>query len=416
MVKIAVIGCQFGDEGKGRAVDWLLKERKYGLFEVVCRYQGGANAGHRRVIGGQTLDTHILPSGAGVNGVYNLIWSGVVISPDQILEEMGYFSKRGFPITPDNLGIDRKAHVILPYHIEEDGEADETEGGKKRIGTTKRGIGPAYSDKSRRVGIRFCEFLNPNSFTKALEYNRTVTGRDFDISGYATRYAEAQRLLSSFAVDERAILSELKEKNWLFEGAQGALLDMDEGTYPFVTSSNPTKLPVDVDGRIGIIKAFMTRVGEGPFPTAVDNETAVILRGEREDVDGDYGITTRRPRGIGWQDLVLTRHGVESSGAEDLILTKLDTLGRVPKILVCTEYEIRGKRFSKPPADRYQYKDVKPVYREMKGWQGKDISGVREEKDLPQEAIDYIKFLEDGLERRIVAVFVGPEAEQTIVR
>ncbi len=411
---IGLIGLTWGDEGKGKVIDYLTGSQAYGKISLVIRYQGGANAGHRRVMHNpagklQIVDCHLLPSGVGREGVMNLIGSGVLGDPLQIQKEIGILREQGFDLTPEHLGIDGAMHVVLQYHIEEDRKKG------LRLGTTGRGIGPTAVDKYNRTGIRFEEFLDPDSFVKALEYNKEHTGRDFDTGNMVSFYTEVQDFLRPFLVNENDVRQRVDGEH-LYEGAQGCLLDIDSGTFPDVTSSSPTKLPVMVDRHIGVLKAYYTRVGTGPFPTKLEGGEAETLRGSRDDLGGEYGVTTGRPRDVGWHDFVLTQHAIESSGVTEIAVTKLDCLAKMKQLYVCTGYRLGDKFSVIPPKDRFVWKDIEPVLEEVPAFYGTDFSRVENIGDLPYNAMAYLDMIEKRSGKPVRIISFGPDARQTIIR
>jgi adenylosuccinate synthase len=424
MPVLSVIGCQWGDEGKGKILD-LIAERA----DVVVRYQGGANAGHTVVVGQEKFVFHLLPSGILHPGKRNVIASGVVLDAGQLLEEIEGFEKRGIEIR-GRLFVSAAAHLVFPYHKALDRASEGVKGGTK-IGTTGRGIGPAYADKIARTGLRVGDLYDARRFADRLRANVTERNKilqalygapplSFDailaeFQGYAKR-------LEPYVADTFHLLRDaLDAGQYLFvEGAQGVLLDVDFGTYPFVTSSNASALgisagtgipPKRVGEVLGVAKAYTTRVGEGPFPTELPPAEADVLRKKGEE----FGATTGRPRRCGWFDGVATRFAIQLNGVDSLALTKLDTLSGYDELRVCTAYEIGGETTDRFPVGTTPLDRVVPHYKTMAGWR-EPVDHVRRFADLPQAARDYVDFVEDFLRVRATIVSVGPARDQTIFR
>ena len=418
-----VVGTQWGDEGKGKIVDIMSED-----YDVIVRYQGGANAGHTVVIGKEQYILHLLPSGILHDGKLNVIGNGVVIDLAGLVSEMEELSKRGIKIADDSLMISENAHLVMPYHKALDA-AKENKMGAKKIGTTARGIGPAYTDKYSRSGIRVRDIFDD----KILEYKvksnleeKNYLLKNFyksdetDPSAVIDEVKKLREKIEKYVRNTTYELTEILDsgKKALFEGAQGALLDIDFGTYPYVTSSNPTiggamaGIGVNyskIDRVIGITKAYQTRVGKGPFPTEMDEDTQVKTR----EAGGEYGATTGRPRGCGWLDLVALKYVVSINGLTDIILTKADVLSVFDKIKVCTHYEYNGKKTDRFIPDGDELCKVKPVYKELDGWK-KDLTAIRDKKDLPKAVTDYIKFIEDYAKVKVWRLSVGPDREQIL--
>lgn len=416
-----VIGAQWGDEGKGKITDILA-----GMSDVVVRSQGGNNAGHTVEANGEQYKLHLTPSGILNPQTLCLIGNGTVIDPKVLLGELDMLTNRG--VSVDNLKIDLRAHIIMPYHIELDG-LTEVARGKEDIGTTKRGIGPAYMDKAERIGIRMYDLINKELFIEKARRNieiknRFITlvygGKALDADEIINNYlAYAQRLMP-FAEDTTVLLYQAVKagKKVLFEGAQGTLLDLDLGTYPYVTSSHPISGgvcigsgigPTMIDECIGVAKAYTTRVGKGPFPTELFNDIGELIR-ER---GGEFGTTTGRPRRCGWFDAVIVRYSVRTSGLTSLVINKIDTLSDVGELKVCTAYKKNGKLITEFPASIEDLEGCEPVYETYKGWEG-DISAIRDFDELPENAKIYIKRLEELCGARIAMIGVGPGREQNI--
>jgi adenylosuccinate synthase len=419
---LVLIGAQWGDEGKGKATDLL-----GGAVDYVVRYQGGNNAGHTVVIGDKSYALHLIPSGVLRADCVPVIGNGVVVDPGVLLSEMDGLTARG--IDTSRLLISADAHLIMPYHRALD-RVVERYLGKARIGTTGRGIGPAYGDKVARTGIRVQDLLDPWIFRQKLElvlreknqvlakvYNRRKIETDAVCDEYA-RYAER---LSSHITDTGLVLDRaLRDgKVVLLEGSQGTLLDVDHGTYPFVTSSNPTAGgaaagsgigPTRITRVIGICKAYTTRVGSGPFPTELDDKVGEELR----RIGGEFGVTTGRARRTGWFDAVIARYAVRINGLTDLFLTKLDVLSGFDRVPLCVAYDVHGSRTEEMPMTQTEFHHAKPVYTEMPGWH-EDISAARVFDDLPVAARDYVRAVEELTGAPVSAIGVGPDRDQTLV-
>jgi len=421
-----VIGLQWGDEAKGKLVDLLTSQ-----FEIVVRYQGGANAGHTVVIGDQTYKLHHIPSGILNPGVINVVGTGVVANPATLLKELDSLLQRGVQIQ-GNLLLSDRAHIVFPWHIAEDRAMDSSTADGENIGTTHRGIGPCYGDKvGRSHAIRLGDLYRPD-FRNRIERVITVkqemlVGVDWSLandldpqtihaefSGYAER-------LRPYVCDTTSYLLDAVEaqRKILFEGAQGSLLDVDHGTYPFVTSSNSSGLGVSagsgVPGRwitkvIGVAKAYTTRVGGGPFPTELNDETGQRIR----ELGKEYGTTTGRPRRCGWFDAVAVRYTARLSGIDTISLMMMDVLSHLPEIKICTAYEIHGERVNRFPSHVDDLRAAKPVYETMPGWQ-RDVSQARRLAELPDGARRYLDRIAELIRRPIEFVSVGPGREQTIL-
>jgi adenylosuccinate synthase len=422
MPALVLLGAQWGDEGKGKATD-LLGDR----VDYVVRYQGGNNAGHTVVIGDQKYALHLLPSGILSSNCVPVIGNGVVIDPAVLLEEIKGLNERG--IDTSKLTISLNAHLITPYHRTID-KVTERFLGKAKIGTTGRGIGPAYADKINRIGIRVQDLFDPSILRQKLEaalkdknqvlvkvFNRNNINVD-DVLAEYLNYAE---ILRPYVADTALILNKALEagKTVLLEGSQGTLLDVDHGTYPYVTSSNPTSGgactgsgigPTKIDRVIGILKAYTTRVGSGPFPTELFDEDGEALR----RIGGEVGVTTGRNRRCGWFDAPIARYATRVNGLTDFFLTKLDVLTGWEKIPVCVAYEIDGKRIEEVPASQSDFHHAKPIYEYLDGWT-EDISNCKKFEELPINAQKYVKYLEQISGAPMSAIGVGPGRDQTIV-
>ena len=422
MPAIVLLGAQWGDEGKGKATDILGDKVKY-----VVRYQGGNNAGHTVVIGDQKYALHLLPSGILTPTCIPVIGNGVVIDPAVLLEEIRGLNERG--VDTSNLKISTNAHLITPYHRTID-KVSERFLGKAKIGTTGRGIGPAYADKINRIGIRVQDLFDPSILRQKIEgalkdknqvLVKVFNRKGLEIDEILKEYLEYAEILRPYVIDTSLLLNQALERgeNILLEGSQGTLLDVDHGTYPFVTSSNPTAGgastgsgigPTKISRVIGIVKAYTTRVGSGPFPTELFDEDGEKLR----SIGGEVGVTTGRARRCGWYDAPIARYAVRINGLTDFFLTKLDVLTGWEKIPVCVAYEIDGKRVEELPASQSDFHHAKPIYEYLPGW-SEDISKARKLSDLPVNAQGYIKFLEKISGAPISAIGVGPGREETIL-
>lgn len=421
MPTTVIVGAQWGDEGKGKVVDLLSEDA-----EVVVRYQGGNNAGHtvENELGKFAL--HLVPSGVCSPGTLVVIGNGVVVDPMALRREIDGLEEQG--VSTANLKVSGNAHLIMPYHILLD-KTGENVLGHKRIGTTCRGIGPAYADKAARVGIRVQDLLDPKIFQEKVEMALATKGEilrlmyDQDISGLEAdcrRYLEMAETLRPYITDTALLLDRAirQGQKVLFEGAQGTLLDIDHGTYPFVTSSNPVAGsacvgagvgPTVIDEVWGVCKAYATRVGEGPFPTELDDEQGELLR----DRGGEYGTTTGRERRCGWLDLVALRFAVRVNGLTGVIITKLDVLNDLEEIKVCTGYRLGREHFTEMPPHQSTIHKAQPVYETLPGWKA-DISGARRWEDLPKQAQDYLDFVGEGGGAPLQMVSVGAHRDQTM--
>jgi adenylosuccinate synthase len=422
LANVIVIGAQWGDEGKGKITDLLS-----GSADVVVRYQGGVNAGHTIVVQGQTFKLHLIPSGILYPNTECIIGCGTVIDPQVLIKELDQLEQLN--ISTANLLISQTAHVTMPYHRMIDKASEEVRGNHK-IGTTGRGIGPTYADKSERTGIRMLDLMDTDGLREQLErtinYKNTILEKLYNLPplnpqdvieeylGYAER-------LRPFVVDTALKIynAVLRRRNILFEGAQGTLLDLDHGTYPYVTSSNPVAGgacvgsgigPTMIDRVIGVSKAYTTRVGEGPFPTELDDEIGDLL-GDR---GAEFGTTTGRKRRCGWFDAVIGRYAVRINGMDCMALTKLDVLDELEEIKVCVAYEIDGERCEHFPTSARLFARCRPIYKTVPGWQV-STSHCRTLEELPQQALDYLKFLAELMEVPIAIVSLGASRDQTII-
>jgi len=426
MSTLVVVGSQWGDEGKGKITDLLSEEA-----DIIIRYQGGCNAGHTVVMGDKQFIFHLIPSGILHKGVKCLIGNGVVIDPESLLQEIENLKEKNIEIE-NNLLIDFKAHVVLPYHKTLD-ELKETRRGKDKIGTTQRGIGPAYVDKIARTGIRMIDLIDEKFLPKKLEnnlnekdtifqrlYGRRISNQEK--KDILKKYRKYGQLLKRYVTDVSLYLNQAinENKKVLFEGAQGTLLDVDHGTFPYVTSSNPIAGgactgtgvgPTKIDKVMGITKAYTTRVGRGPFPTEMQGELEEYTRQK----GGEFGATTGRPRRCGWFDAVLVNYAVRINGMDSMVLTKIDVLSDFEQIKICTSYKYNEEMIEEFPVNLEILQNCIPVYEELEGWKG-DISQITKYRDLPQQLKNYIKRIEELVKTKVIIVSVGPKRSQTIIR
>lgn len=421
-----VVGAQWGDEGKGRITDLLAAQA-----DVVARYSGGDNAGHTLTIGEEIFRLHLIPSGIIHPNVTCVIGNGVVVNPAVLIGEMEGLADRGVDISPERLKVSTQAHLITPSHIALD-RAHEAQRGDEAIGTTLRGIGPAYSDKTARCGLRAHLLANPEALADAVYEH--VAGKNewlshygeplLDASAVAAEFAHFARRLAPHLVESSPFLNEALEEGKLVlaEGAQGTMLDLDHGTYPFVTSSAPTAGgaltglgvgPTAVRRVVGVAKAFSTRVGGGPFPCELSGDLAQRLRGTGENPWDEFGTTTGRPRRVGWLDTVVLRHARRVNGLTEMALTKLDILSGFDELAICTGYEVDGRRIDYLPGDLGQLRRARPVYERLPGWQ-EDVTGARTPSDLPANARRYIDFVAEAAGVPISLVSVGPARDQVV--
>jgi adenylosuccinate synthase len=422
----AVVGLQWGDEGKGKIVDFLTEHA-----DVVVRYCGGANAGHTVRIGNEKYATHLLPVGIFRPGVMNIVGNGVVLDPEVLLKEIDEFVGRGLAVSPANLRVSYKAHVVMPWHKAED-EYREAAAGDKGIGTTKRGIGPCYADKMHRTtAIRVADLCHEDQLKERI--GRVLADRNkvfkalYDAPPLEAKpifetYRDYGRRIKPFIDDSTKLLIDAasQQKTVVFEGAHAVLLDVDHGTYPYVTSSNCSALglytgagvpPQYVQNFFGIIKAYSTRVGGGPFPTEQSNNTGDYIR-ERGN---EYGTTTRRPRRCGWFDAMAVKYAVDLCGITQIAMTLLDVLSGLDHVQICTGYKHRGARLDYFRADMDILAEVEPIYETLPGWRG-NITGARKFEELPREAQQYVKRVEQLVGAPIRMVSVGPERTATLLR
>ncbi|RIW31597.1 adenylosuccinate synthase [Bacillus salacetis] len=422
MSSVVVVGTQWGDEGKGKITDFLSENA-----EVIARYQGGNNAGHTIKFDGETYKLHLIPSGIFYNDKTSVIGNGMVVDPKALVKELKYLHDRN--VTTDNLRISNRAHVILPYHLKLD-EVEEERKGANKIGTTKKGIGPAYMDKAARNGIRIADLLDYDSFkeklTRNLEEKNRLLERFYETDGFTLEeildeYYEYGQQVKHYVCDTSVVLNDALDdgRRVLFEGAQGVMLDIDQGTYPFVTSSNPVAGgvtigsgvgPTKISHVVGVSKAYTTRVGDGPFPTELTNEIGDQIR----EVGREYGTTTGRPRRVGWFDSVVVRHARRVSGLTDLSLNSIDVLTGIETLKICTAYRYKGEVINEFPANLNILAECEPVYEELPGWK-EDITGCKTLGELPENARHYLERVSQLTGIPLSIFSVGPDRSQTNV-
>ena len=423
MSAFVVLGAQWGDEGKGKMTDYLAEEA-----EVIVRFQGGNNAGHTVEVGDKQYKLHLIPSGILHDNKLNIIGNGVVVDPKALFTEIDYLEAEGVKVTPNKLIISDRAHVIMPYHKILD-KLKEKARGKNDIGTTGKGIGPCYTDKFERSGIRICDLIDEEVFKAKLKENieaknkyivNVLDGEALNYDEILKEYLELAERLRPYVQDTSVRLyDEIKEdKTVLFEGAQGMLLDIDYGTYPYVTSSNTTACgvangsgigPTMITNAVGIAKAYTTRVGKGPFPTELDNEIGEWIR----EKGHEYGVTTGRSRRCGWLDLVILKTTVRVSGLTSLCVTKIDTLAGLEKLKICVGYKFNGKVIDYFPASLNDLAKCEPIYEEFEGW-GEEVAEARSYDELPENAKKYLNRIEELTGTKISIIGVGPRRDQTI--
>lgn len=424
MSAFVVLGAQWGDEGKGKMTDFLAES-----VAVVVRFQGGNNAGHTVEVGDKQYKLHLVPSGILYDDKLNVLGNGVVIDPKALFEELGYLEELGIEVSPKKLIVSDRAQVIMPYHRLFD-SLKERSRGKNDIGTTGKGIGPCYIDKAERSGIRICDLMNPEVFKEKLEENiknknevlvKVYNKQPLDFKEIYNEYLGYAEKLAPFVQDISVrVFDEIKAgKKVLFEGAQGMLLDIDYGTYPYVTSSNTIAGgvctgagigPTMVTGAVGVAKAYTTRVGKGPFPTELNDSTGEWIR----EKGGEFGVTTGRARRCGWLDLVILKTSARVSGLTNLVVTKIDTLAGLDKIKVCVGYKFENKVIDYFPASLEDLGQCEPVYEEFAGW-GEEVADARSYEELPENAKIYLKRIEEFTGVEVSIVSVGPKRDQTIV-
>ncbi len=424
MPNIVVIGTQWGDEGKGKVVDVLAQKA-----QMVVRFQGGNNAGHTMVVNGDEFISHLIPSGILHPGKTCLIGNGVVVDPEVLINEINDLKGRGVAVTPENLLVSERAHLIMPYHKLID-QGRERRKGDRKIGTTGRGIGPCYEDKMTRCGIRFCDLMDSKAFKEKLSLilgeknfylKEFLKSETIDEESILEAYLPYAGILRPHVADVSVVLGQAVKagRNILFEGAQGTHLDIDHGTYPFVTSSNTVAGnaccgagigPTQIDGVIGMVKAYTTRVGAGPFPT----ELLDAIGDRIQKTGAEFGATTGRRRRCGWLDTVVVRNSVRLNGLTGLAITKLDVLTGIDPLKICTAYQYKASRVTEFPSSLDVLEGCEPVYEELPGW-SEDISGAQTLDDLPGNAKRYLKRIEELAETPIQIVSIGPGREATVV-
>jgi adenylosuccinate synthase len=423
MPATVLVGAQWGDEGKGRVADWLARES-----DATARYAGGDNAGHTVTVGEQKFKLHLIPSGVIHPRMQCILGNGMVINPIRLVSELDMLAEQGIDISPRRIHVSARAHIITPGHLELDGAEERARGGES-IGTTRRGIGPAYRDKAARTGLLAGEMTDPEGFADKVQAavqqaNRLLVDyyglEAVQTEGLAEQYCGAARRLASYVTDTTTLLHEMLEagQRVLCEGAQGTLLDLDHGHYPYVTSSSATVGgaltglgfgPRYVDRVVGVAKAYCTRVGNGPFPTELNDETGERLR----RAGAEYGTTTGRPRRCGWLDAVVLHYAVRVNGLTELVLTKLDVLSGLDELKIATAYDVDGKQMAAMPVDTSTVGHARPIYETLPGWQA-DISGVHRLQDLPENARRYVARVQAITGVPITMISVGPERDQAI--
>ncbi len=424
MPVVVITGTQWGDEGKGKVVDVLTEKAN-----IVARYQGGHNAGHTVVIKDETYILHMIPSGILHKGTLSIIGNGTVVEPRNLLEEIDGLREKGIEVSGDNLLLSKGAHLIMPYHLALDA-GTEKKLGKDKIGTTGRGIGPAYTDKMARRGIKAGDLLFPEIFREKLEKNLAYTnavlekvyGIDtFSVDAVYNEFMGYAEMLREHISDTGVVLGRALEggENILVEGAQGTLLDIDHGTYPYVTSSSASAGgaaiglgigPTKISNVLGIVKAYTTRVGEGPFPTELNDDLGAHIQKK----GGEFGATTGRPRRCGWLDMVALRYAARVNGLTGIVITKLDILDGIDEINICTEYEVDGGRTADFPNTAAELEQCRPVYESLPGWK-ESTAGVMRYEDLPEGAKQYLKTIEKMLGVEIQVICTGPRREELMV-
>ncbi|WP_332650801.1 adenylosuccinate synthase [Lysinibacillus sp. 54212] len=422
MSSIVVVGTQWGDEGKGKITDFLSKKA-----DIIARFAGGDNAGHTIKFEGETYKLHLIPSGIFYKDKISVIGNGLVVNPKSLVTELKGLQDRG--IDTSNLRISNRAHVVLPYHIHQD-KVEEEARGENKIGTTCKGIGPCYQDKVGRIGIRMADLLDKEIFEEKLRANLEQKNRLFEkyyeVDGLLfedifEEYYEYGQELAHYVQDTSKILNDILDEGGrvLFEGAQGIMLDVDQGTYPFVTSSNPVAGgvaigagvgPNKVSRVVGVCKAYTSRVGDGPFPTELHDEIGHQIR----EVGREYGTTTGRPRRVGWFDSVVVRHARRVSGITDLALNSIDVLSGLKTVKICTAYDYHGEVITEYPANLHIIEGCKPIYEELPGWD-EDVTEVRTLEELPENARNYVERVQELTGINLMTFSVGPAREQTNV-
>jgi len=420
MPSVVVVGAQWGDEGKGKITDYLS-----GNSEVISRYQGGDNAGHTIVFDEQTYKLHLIPSGIFYKDKVCVIGNGMVVNPKSLVSELHYLHERH--VDTDNLRISNRAHIVLPYHIKLDC-LEEDRKGTGKIGTTKKGIGPTYMDKAARIGIRVADLLEEDTFKEKLEKNleeknrlfeRVYETEGFTLEGIYDEYSAYGKELAPYVCDTSVVLNDALDqgKRVLFEGAQGVMLDIDQGTYPFVTSSNPVAGgvtigagvgPTKINHVVGVTKSYTTRVGDGPFPTELYDDTGNMIR----EVGHEYGTTTGRPRRVGWFDSVVVRHAKRVSGITDLTLNCLDVLTGLETVKICVAYKYKDTTIEEYPASLKILSECEPIYEELPGWT-EDLTKIKGLDELPANARHYLERVSQLAGAPVSIFSVGPNRNQT---
>lgn len=424
MSTLVVLGAQWGDEGKGKITDYLSEKA-----DMVVRYQGGDNAGHTVEIGDNQYKLHLIPSGIFYSNKICVIGNGVVVNPKSLLEEIKYLNEKG--ITTENLRISDRAHIIFPYHIKLD-QLEEEKKGVLKIGTTVKGIGPCYRDKVDRTGLRMCDIFYTGLFEQNLRKNikekneiikKLYDAEVLDEDQIVEEYMGYLNQLKKYVVDASVLINDIMDadKKVLFEGAQGTLLDLDFGTYPYLTSSHPISggvpigagiSPFRLKNALGVVKAYTTRVGKGPFPTELHDETGNAIR----EKGHEYGTTTGRPRRCGWLDTVMIKYAARINGLTSLAVTRLDTLGGFEKLKICNGYELDGQIVTDFPASLETLARCSPVYEDLNGWNEEEMNGVTKFDELPENAKKYIYRIEQLTGVKVSIVSIGPKRDQTIIR
>ncbi|MGF7059228.1 adenylosuccinate synthase [Brassicibacter mesophilus] len=424
MSTLVVLGAQWGDEGKGKITDYLSEKA-----DMVVRYQGGDNAGHTVEIGDNQYKLHLIPSGIFYSNKICVIGNGVVVNPKSLLEEIKYLNEKG--ITTENLRISDRAHIIFPYHIKLD-QLEEEKKGVLKIGTTVKGIGPCYRDKVDRTGLRMCDIFYTGLFEQNLRKNikekneiikKLYDAEVLDEDQIVEEYMGYLNQLKKYVVDASVLINDIMDadKKVLFEGAQGTLLDLDFGTYPYLTSSHPISggvpigagiSPFRLKNALGVVKAYTTRVGKGPFPTELHDETGNAIR----EKGHEYGTTTGRPRRCGWLDTVMIKYAARINGLTSLAVTRLDTLGGFEKLKICNGYELDGQIVADFPASLETLARCSPVYEDLNGWNEEEMNGVTKFDELPENAKKYIYRIEQLTGVKVSIVSIGPKRDQTIIR
>jgi adenylosuccinate synthase len=420
MTSVVVVGTQWGDEGKGKITDFLSKKA-----DAIARFAGGDNAGHTIKIGSETYKLHLIPSGIFYQDKLSVIGNGLVVNPKSLVTELNGLHARN--IDTSNLRISNRAHVILPYHLHQD-KVEEAARGDKKIGTTAKGIGPCYQDKVARNGIRIADLLDKEVFEQKLRENLALKNRLFEkfyeveglhFEDIFEEYYEYGQQLAKYVTDTSKVLNDILDQGGkiLFEGAQGVMLDIDQGTYPFVTSSNPVAGGVAIGAGVGpnavarvvgVCKAYTSRVGDGPFPSELFDEIGSQIR----EVGKEYGTTTGRPRRIGWFDAVVVRHSRRVSGITDLALNSIDVLSGLETVKICTAYKYKDEIITEYPANLHIIEQCEPIYEELQGW-SEDITGVRSLHELPENARKYVERIVELTGINLMTFSVGPAREQT---